>query len=306
MTETTATPEQIAEITARIAALFGAWTAETPLSEMRADFDAFLASDRPAHSAPGTLGGVPAEWLAAPGAAALENGPVVLYFHGGGYQMGSIRSHRDLMIRLSEAAGCRVVGVDYRLAPEHKFPAAVEDAAAAYAALLEEPTAPPPGRIALAGDSAGAGLAVAAMLEARAAGLPLPGAAVLLSPWLDMEATGATYDSRAAVDPMTQRDKIRMMARAYLGKAGDPRDPRASPIHADLAGLPPVLIHVGDHETVLDDSRRFAETARAAGCDVELAVWDRMIHHFQVFPELPETRRSLAGIADFLARRLAA
>jgi acetyl esterase/lipase len=225
----------------------------------------------------------------------------ILYFHGGGYQIGSILSHRELMIRLSQSASCDVIGFNYRLAPEHRFPAAVEDGAAAYQWLLDQ--GQDPAHVAFAGDSAGGGLAVAAMLSARDHSAPLPCAAVLLSPWLDMEASGETYLSRASVDPLTQRDKVLLMARAYLGKAADPRHPFASPIHADLSHLPPILIHVGDHETALDDSRVFTERAAAAGVSVTLKVWDRMIHQFQLFPELREARESIAEIGAYLQAR---
>jgi acetyl esterase/lipase len=281
----------------RIRDVFGRWTRETTLAEMRDAFDAMLASNRTADIETVRIGEMPADRIAAGGA---DRTRVVLYFHGGGYQMGSRLSHRDLMIRLSEAAAAEVVGFDYRLAPEHRFPAAVEDGLAAYRWLLDSGRSPD--AIAFAGDSAGGGLAVSTLLAARSGGMPMPGAAVLLSPWLDMEAAGGTYRSRAEVDPMTQRDKILLMARAYLGRTGDPRDPLASPIHADLAGLPPIMIHVGDHETILDDSRVFAERLRAADVPVALSVFDDMIHHFQVFPDLEASQRSLDEIGAFLQK----
>ncbi|MGX1096420.1 alpha/beta hydrolase [Amorphus sp. MBR-141] len=282
----------------RIRDVFGGWTRETTLAEMRSDFDRMLASERTASIEPVQIGAISADRIIADGATRDR---AVLYFHGGGYQMGSRLSHRDLMIRLSEASTAEVVGFDYRLAPEHRFPAAVEDGVAAYRWLID--TGLPASAIAFAGDSAGGGLAVATLLSARSAGLPMPGATVLLSPWLDMEATGETYESRAAVDPMTQRDKILLMARTYLGRAGDHRDPLASPVHADLAGLPPMLIHVGDHETILDDSRVFAARARAADVSVTVSVFEEMIHHFQVFPDLNATRRSMAEIGAFLREK---
>lgn len=281
----------------RIREVFGQWTRETTLAQMRDAFDAMLASDRTADIDTVRIGEMPADRIAAGGA---DRTRVVLYFHGGGYQMGSRLSHRDLMIRLSEATAAEVVGFDYRLAPEHRFPAAVEDSLAAYRWLLDSGTSP--AAIAFAGDSAGGGLAVSTLLAARSGHMPMPAAAVLLSPWLDMEATGATYRSRAEVDPMTQRDKILLMARAYLGRTVDPRDPLASPIHANLAGLPPIMIHVGDHETILDDSRVFAERLRAADVPVTLSVFEDMIHHFQVFPELEASQRSLDEIGAFVQK----
>lgn len=291
----------VERVKARIAAVFGRWSRETTMAEMRADYEAMLAGSPVEAGRPLAIGTMPAEWIVAEGA---DPARAVLFLHGGGYQIGSVRSHRDLMRRLSRAAGAAVLGIDYRLAPENRFPAAVDDALAAYRWLLDEGFEP--GHIALAGDSAGGGLAIATLLKARAEGLALPAAATLFSPWTDMEATGATYETRAAVDPLTQRDKILLMARAYLGRGGNPRDPLASPVHADLAGLPPLLIHVGDHETILDDSRVFAERARAAGVAVELKVWDRMIHQFQVFAgDIPEAQASIEAAGAFLRGRFA-
>jgi acetyl esterase/lipase len=286
-------------VRARIASVFGAWTRETTLAEMRAGFDAMLATTLEAQAQTLSVGAMNAVRIR--GEAGTARGSV-LYFHGGGYQIGSTVSHREIMIRLSRAAGCDVVGFDYRLAPENRFPAAVEDGVAAWRWLLEQGASAQ--SVAFAGDSAGGGLAVATMLAARSQGLPLPARAVLMSPWLDMEASGETYRTRAEVDPLSRRETILAMARAYIGRAGDPRDPLASPIHADLAGLPPFLIHVGDHETVLDDSRVFTDRLGAAGVPVELVVWERMIHHFQLFPELPEAHRSIAAIGAFLRERL--
>jgi len=294
----TAAGRPIDLLRARVEEIIGSWTGETSLEEMRAGFETMLARGTNHQVRPVDANGIPAAWVGAP-----AEGPVVLFFHGGGYQAGSIRSHADLMDRIAGSSGFRVLGFDYRLAPEHRFPAALEDALAVYRWLLDSGVAPR--SIAFAGDSAGAGLAMATLFAARDGQLPLPAAAVLLSPWLDMETTGESYETRAGVDPMTQRDKLRLMARTYLGRDGDPRNPLASPIHGDLSGLPPVLIHVGDHETVLDDSRAFARMAAASGSDVEVVVWDEMIHHFQAFPELAETRLSIEQIAAFLRRHVA-
>ncbi len=298
MNDHAATQRALGIVKERIAQSFGSWTRDTTLVQMRAGFDDLLANTLAADIQRISIGAMDADWISA---EATGNAPVILYFHGGGYQIGSILSHRELMIRLSQAGRCRVLGFNYRLAPEHRFPAAVEDGITAYRWLLDQGLSA--ADIAFAGDSAGAGLAVATMLKARDLAMPLPHCAVLLSPWLDMEAMGETYLSRAEVDPMTQRDKILLMARAYLGKTGDPRDPLASPIHGDLSGLPPMLIHVGDHETVLDDSRVFAGKAKRAGCQVGLIVWDDMIHHFQVFNELPQAQASIEAIGAFLKRQ---
>jgi epsilon-lactone hydrolase len=294
MNDLAATQPALGIVRDRIARSFGSWTRETTLEQMRAGFDDMLANTLPAEIQRISIGAMEADWIST---GAMRGAPVILYFHGGGYQIGSIISHRELMIRLSKAGCCRVLGFNYRLAPEHRFPAAVEDGIIAYRWLLDQGLSA--ADIAFCGDSAGAGLAVATIFKARDIAMPLPRCAALLSPWLDMEATGETYRSRAEVDPMTQRDKILLMARTYLGKTGDPRNPLASPIHGDLSGLPPTLIHVGDHETVLDDSRVFAEKAKRAGCDVDLVIWDDMIHHFQIFSELPEAHASIEALGAF-------
>jgi len=197
----------------------------------------------------------------------------------------------------------RVLAINYRLAPEHRFPAPLEDALAAYRWLLDQGLKPE--CIAFAGDSAGGNLALACLLSLRERGLPLPAAGVLMSPWTDLAATGASYTSRSDVDPIHQRPMIVALAKNYLGEDGDPCNPLVSPLYADLTGMPPLLIQVGDRETVLDDSTMFADKARAAGIDVELQVWDGMIHVFQMFgEELAEARQAIDSIAKFLDKRL--
>ncbi|SFH67099.1 alpha/beta hydrolase [Albimonas pacifica] len=286
---------------ARMEATFARWTRETTLAEMRADFDAALGGAEAPPSRPVEVAGMPGAWFGPEPDPASGQG-AILYIHGGGYQVGSIRSHRGLMHRLATAAGLPLLAFDYRLAPEHRHPAALDDCLAAWRWLLAQGHAP--GRVALAGDSAGAALALATMLRAKREGEALPGAAALLSPWLDLEATGESLVTRAGLDPMTPREKLLAMARIYLGRGGDPRDPLASPIHGDFAGLPPTVVHVGDHEAILSDSETFAARARAAGVEVTLEVWPEMIHHFQIFPELPEAGRSLARIGAFLHDRI--
>jgi len=207
------------------------------------------------------------------------------------------------MANISAATGGRVLGIDYRLAPEHRFPTALEDALAAYRWLLREGRRP--SSIAFAGDSAGAGLALAALVALRDAGEPLPAVAVAMSAWTDLTASGASYVTRAAEDPIHQRPMIFAMARNYIGDVVDPCDARVSPLFADLAGLPPLLLQVGGRETVLDDSTAFAAKARAAGVEVELQVWEGMIHVFQMFPtELAEAGRAIAEIGDFIRRHV--
>lgn len=249
---------------------------------------------------PVEAGGVSAEWSVAAG---VDEAKVVLYVHGGGYVMGSAGSHRDVTGRLSKAAGARVLSLNYRLAPEHPFPAPVDDAVAAYRWLLAQGISP--GNIALAGDSAGGGLAIATLLALRDAGEPLPAAGIGISPWVDMEGTGESMTTRAAVDPVVQKEGLLGMAKLYLGDA-DPKNPLAAPLHADLAGLPPLLLQVGDAETLLDDSTRLAERARAAGVDVTLKVWDEMPHVWHLFaPILPEGRQAIDEIGSFFQARTA-
>lgn len=217
-------------------------------------------------------GGVACEWQT-PEAA---GDGVVLYVHGGGYVAGSIASHRNLTGHLAKASGCRVLSVDYRLAPEHPHPAPVEDSVAAYRWLLDQGVEP--GNIAISGDSAGGGLAVATQLAIRDNDLPMPGASVAISPWVDMDATGESYRTRADVDPMVSHGAISGIASAFLGPNGDTADPLASPLRGDLSGLPPMLIQVGDHEVLLSDSEALAKSAADAGVDVTLRVWPEMIH----------------------------
>jgi epsilon-lactone hydrolase len=245
-------------------------------------------------------GGVKAEWISAPGAT---NHRAVLYLHGGGYVIGSVKTHRDLMGRVSRAAKARVLGLDYRLAPEYPFPAAVDDSVAAYRWMLQQDIKP--SGIAVAGDSAGGGLVVATLVAIRDAKLPMPGAGVCLSPWVDLEGIGESMKTRAQADPIVQRDMLTQMATAYLG-GKDTRTPLAAPLYADLKGLPPLLIQVGDSETLLDDSTRLAERARTAGVQVKLEVWPEMVHVFQLFAGfLPEGQQAVDGIGQYLNQQLA-
>ena len=249
---------------------------------------------------PVDAGGVSAEWSAADGA---DQNKVILYVHGGGYVMGSAGSHRDMTGRLSQAAGARVLSLNYRLAPEHPFPAPVDDAVAAYRWLLGQGIQA--ANIAIAGDSAGGGLALAALIAIRDAGEPLPAAGIGISPWVDMEGTGESMTTRAAVDPVVQKEGLLGMAKLYLGGA-DPKDPLAAPLHANLAGLPPLLIQVGDAETLLDDATRITERAQKADVDVTLKIWDEMPHVWHLFaPILPEGQQAIEEIGAFFKERTA-
>jgi phosphinothricin tripeptide acetyl hydrolase len=239
----------------------------------------------------------PAEWLRPPSAAP---GRVVLYLHGGGYVIGSPRSHRHLAAAIAAAAEASALLLDYRLAPEHPYPAAVEDATAAYRWLLDQAVAPE--HIVIAGDSAGGGLTVATLLALREARVPLPAGGVCISPWVDLTCGGASYETKAAADPIVRRAGVEEMARAYLG-AAPPRTPLASPLFADLRGLPPLLIHVGTDEVLLDDAVQIAERAKRAGVDVTLEIYDRMIHVWHWFlPMLDEAQTAVDTIGRFVRR----
>jgi acetyl esterase/lipase len=248
---------------------------------------------------PLALGGVPCEMLSGAGAV---DGCVFFYLHGGGFSAGSPRTHRDLAARLALAAGIAVLLVDYRLAPEHPFPAAIEDARSAYGGLIDSGI--DPGHIFAGGDSAGGGLAVSTLLCLREMGMPLPRAAVLLSAWADLALAGESIDSRAHLDPLTSREGLRLAAGLYLGQHS-PRDPLVSPVHADFHGLPPMLIQAGDHEILLSDSVRLAGRAREAGVDARLDVWPEMWHVWHAWAaELPEARAALARIGEYVRQHL--
>ena len=287
-------------VIARIRAVYARWDRTTGIEEMRRDWEALHAPDVSVPAAmPVSANGVAAAWI---GGDDLRRDRAILFFHGGGFQMGSIETHRALAAAIAESAGCRVLSAGYRLAPEHRFPAPLEDALAAYDWLAAAGF--DARHIALAGDSAGGGLAVSLMLALKARSRAMPAAAALMSPWTDMEAGGESYETCAAADPFHQRAMILALARVYLGRNGDPRDPLASPIHGDLSGLPPLLIQVGERETVLDDSRLLAERAQAAGVAARLEIWPGMFHVFQLYSELAEARAAVAAIGGHLARHL--
>jgi acetyl esterase/lipase len=222
----------------------------------------------------------------------------ILYLHGGAYTRGSIVSHRALVARLSAASGARALVIAYRLAPENPFPAAVEDATAAYRWLLEQHIQPD--QLVVSGDSAGGGLSLALLLALRDAGHPLPAGAALLSPWTDLAGTGESIRTLAGADPWLNAERLMLTAGLYLAGA-DACNPLASPLYGDLHGLPPLLIQVGTDEILLDDATRLAERARAAGVPVTLEVWERMWHVFQSFAaEIPEGRQAVEKIGAFV------
>lgn len=279
---------------------FGAWNTGTSLSQMREEWDALFSMHPSGIGATRQIvdaGGVRAEWIVAPGASDER---VVMYVHGGGYVFGSPRSHGALAEQLSHDAQASVLFVDYRLAPEHPFPAAIEDALGAYRWLLAQGHSPK--RIAIAGDSAGGGLSLSTMVSLKEASLPQPACSVLMSPWVDLECSGETLISKAAEDPYVQRDMLAQLVGMYLPK-GNVRDPLASPLFADLSGLPPTLIQVGSRETLLDDAVRVAGNARRAGVTVELDICQGMIHVFQLFcVRLDEGRAAVERLGAHVRR----
>ncbi len=247
-----------------------------------------------------SAGGVKAEWIVPPNAASDR---VILYLHGGGYVMGSINTHRAMVARIARASQARALALDYRMGPEHPFPAAVEDATAAYRWLLAQGYKP--AKIVISGDSAGGGLTLATVIALRDAGTALPAAAVPISAWADLEGTGASVKTRAVADPMVDKAGLLRMAKMYAGDH-DPKNPLISPIYADYHGLPPMLLQVGDAEILLDDSTRVADRAKAAGVKVELEVWPEMFHVWHVFAKiLPEGQQAIDRIGSYVLEHTA-
>ncbi|GAA5085114.1 acetyl esterase/lipase [Thermocatellispora tengchongensis] len=273
------------------------------IEEMRAageQFGALTAEPAGVTYTPADVAGIPGQWIE-PADATGEG--TLLFLHGGGYMMGSVNSHKWLIGHIAKAVGVRSLAIDYRLAPENPHPAQVEDAVTAYRWLLE--AGHDPARLAMAGDSAGGGLTMLTLLRLRADGVPPPAAAVLLSPWVDLEGSGESLKTRADVDLLITAQGSRHAAEAFLPGGGF-RDPTVSPLHADLSGLPPIYVQVGDHEVLLDDSTRLDERLRAAGVDVRLDVFPEMQHVFQMSAgNMPEADDAVARIGAWLAPRLA-
>jgi epsilon-lactone hydrolase len=270
--------------------------------QTRKDFDALgqafgLAADVTIEKA--AADGVRAEWTTTP--AAARDG-ALLYLHGGGYVIGSLDSHRHLAAEAGRAAGIGTLALDYRLAPEAPFPAPVEDALVSYRFTLARGIKPE--RVALAGDSAGGGLVVAAMLAIRDAGLPQPACGWCISPWVDLEGIGETMTSLAAIDPIVDKTRLVELAKLYLNGA-DPRSPLAAPIYANLSGLAPLFIQVGAAETLLDDALRLAKAAGAADVRIDLEIWPEMIHVWHLFyPALAAGRRAIEAGGAFIRAHL--
>ena len=240
-------------------------------------------------------GGIKSEWMEMP---PISRERVFLLLHGGGYTSGSPRTHRKLASSLSRAAYARVLTPEYRLAPEHPFPAGVKDALKVYGWLLDQGT--PAANIIVGGDSAGGGLTLSMLLALRDAGAELPRAVVLMSPWTDLTVSSPSFSTNKKFDPSTTREGLRTAARLYAGDR-NPADPMMSPLFADLSGLPPMFMQVGGNELLLDDSRLLAERARAAGVDATCKIYDEMWHvHQFAAPEIPEAQAAMNDIAAFI------
>lgn len=249
---------------------------------------------------PQTINDIPCEWVTTDD---TDQNRVVLYLHGGGYVFGSPTSHRGLAWRLAEETGARVLMVDYRLAPEHPFPAALEDATQCYRWLLEEGF--DTNSIAIGGDSAGGGLALATLVNMKNLGLDLPACGILLSPWLDLSDSGKSVESNADNDAMLTPKALNIMAKHYLGEL-DRTAPLASPLFADLSGLPPLLIHVGSGEILLSDAESCTAKIKEANGEVSLKIWPNMPHVFQVLASrIPEGKVAIKELANFVTGHMA-
>ncbi|MFW9989133.1 MAG: alpha/beta hydrolase [Candidatus Odinarchaeota archaeon] len=244
--------------------------------------------------------GIPAEWISVP---ETLNNSVILYFHGGGYVAGSINSHRGLGVRLARTSKSRVILIDYRLAPEYPFPAALEDAVKVYQWLIFSEGIKPE-KVIIAGESAGGGLTISTLLKLKKEKFNLPAAGICLSPYIDLAVTGESVNIKADIDPQVTKEDLLFCASQYLGDE-NPKNPYASPLYADLQGLPPIFIQVGSSEVLLDDSIRLADHAKSSSIEVSLEIWDDMIHMFQLYAyRIPEGQEAINKIGMFIQRIL--
>jgi acetyl esterase/lipase len=295
--EDPAMPSLQAKITKRLLrVIFSGW-AEGSVAEQRARQEKTRRFSWPAKGCerrPVDVNGVAAEWFVP--AASAEG--VVLYLHGGAYVLGSVASHGEFLTRLANTTKATILAINYRLAPEHPFPAALEDTVSAYRWLLAQGLSP--SELMLAGDSAGGGLAISALIALRDDGAPLPAGAICISPWVDLALTGASVSRKARLDPILTPASLRNSARLYA--AGHAlTSPMISPLYAALDGLPPLMILAGTDEVLEDDAIRIAEKARQAGVAVTLEDWEGMFHVFPITPFLPESQQALERIADFVS-----
>jgi acetyl esterase/lipase len=289
---------------ALLEAMSAAESSDRPIEEARAAsvlWGAATAEPEGVSYRPVDADGVAAEWVLP---AEADETRVLLYLHGGGYSIGSIESHRKLAGHLAQAAGVAGLIVDYRLAPEHPFPAALDDAVTAFAWLLSEGHAPT--HVGVGGDSAGGGLALATALALRERGLPAPAGLVLLSPWTDLASTGASFTGNVGKDLLFDRIDAEDPGIGWYAGDHDVKNPLISPLYADFSDFPPFIVHVGDAELLRDDSTRLAERAAAAGCDATIEVWPEMQHVFQIAAgNVPESDASVSALGAWLSKRLA-
>jgi monoterpene epsilon-lactone hydrolase len=246
------------------------------------------------------ISNLPANWISTP-----ESNPdkVILYLHGGGYIEGSLISHQDLAMRIGRASKSKVLLLGYRLAPEHPFPAALEDSTMAYKWLITEKNVPPK-NIVIAGDSAGGGLTLSTLIKLRDENIPLPAAAVCLSPWTDLAITADSIKKNSKIDPWLKPSEVYFMAELYIGD-NDPENPYISPLYGNFNKLPPILIHVGSNEILLDDATRFAAKAKNEGVNITIHVWDELFHVFQAFADwAPEGQEAINKIGQYIQSKL--
>lgn len=301
MTNTTVNQD---DLLARAVAMFVEATppVDAPISDWRDGFESMCAAfevpaDADVHEV--ELGGVAGRRVAAPGAT--DDGRVVLHFHSGGYVMGSSQAYRNFAYRVSAAAGVPVIVPDYRLAPEHPFPAPVDDALACYRALLDEVH---PEDVVVSGDSAGGGLAMALLLAIKDAGLPMPAAAFAISPLLDLAGTGESQATNDGIDPLIDRTMVVEMGKVYIGDLDPSQNPLASALYGDLSGLPPLLLMASATEVLRDDAVRFAAKTVEQGGQAEVVTPDGMVHIWTLFPFLPQADQSVAALGQFVRGHL--
>ena len=288
--------DPLAPIRARLYEVTSAWQSAPSLEAIRRSFDDYLAEVGPA-------GAAMAEPRPAPirpgldGAWIGEGADCALYCHGGGFQIGGVASHASLIARLAAAARMRMFAFDYRLAPEHRYPAARDDAFDAYRWLLDQGERP----AAIVGDSAGGALALQTAQRIRDAGMPLPSLIVLISPWLDLSMQSDSYIELADEDPFSKSAQLRLMAKTYVGRDGPPlASPLVSPLWGDMAGLPPIVVHAGGADITVGDSRILVDRVREAGGRVDLRVYPGMCHHFQIYEALPDAQASIDALGTAL------
>jgi len=254
----------------------------------------FFRLPKQVHSQVMAVNGISSEWLSSP----TSNLGTLLYLHGGAYALGSVNSHRELIARLVIATQCNALAINYRLAPEHAFPAALEDTLSAYKWMLSQGI--DPSRVVIAGDSAGGGLALAALITLRDQGMQLPAGAFCFSPWLDLTLSGDSVHKNAKLDPILSAAILQKYAAVYI-HGNTASNPLISPLFGDLKKLPPIVLHSGQNEILLDDTLRFVEKATRAGVEIQWTIWDDMFHVFQLFSFLPETQKSIAQVSAFVA-----